>query len=350
MSVSVKSFGKDKSGSPLHLYTIENGNGMTVSVSDIGATLVSVKVPDKDGKRIDVVLGYDSAEGYYENNCFFGAVIGRSGNRIAGGRFTIDGREYQLDINDNENNLHSGLNGFDKRTWKVLRAEGNLVTFFLKDADMEQNYPGNFEVSVTYTLGEDGSVSIHYEGKSDADTVANMTNHTYWNLSGHDSGLINDQTLMLKADYYTPVRDYQAIPTGEYAPVEGTPMDFRTAKPIGRDIDADFQQLTYVKGYDHNFVLKREKGAVEKFAEACSPKTGIRMEVFTDLPGVQFYAGNCITADMAGKNGAVYGPRMAFCLESQYYPNSINQEGFARPLLKAGEKYDTTTVYRFCTG
>ncbi len=341
MSVVKSSFGD------YNLYTIDNGKAMQIKVTDLGATLVSVLVQDKNEKMQDVVLGYDDPQGYLENSCFFGTVIGRSGNRIDKGRFTINGKTYQLDINDNENNLHSGLNGFDKRRWDVTKVTEDSVTFALKDADLEQNYPGNFEVTVTYTLTADGEVKLHYEGQCDADTVANMTNHSYFNLGGHKSGSIEGTQLMLTAKEYTPVRDGQAIPTGEYAAVAGTPMDFTTPKTIGQDIEADFEQLKFVGGYDHNYVLKREKGAVEKFAESYEPKTGICMEAYTDLPGVQFYAGNFITENMKGKDGAVYQKRTGFCLESQFYPNAINQEGFASPLLKAGEKYDTLTVYKF---
>jgi aldose 1-epimerase len=201
-------------------------------------------------------------------------------------------------------------------------------------------------VEITYTLTDDNAVVLHYTGSSDADTVANITNHTYFNLGGHDSGSVMDQELKLYAEAYTPVRDGQAIPTGEIAPVAGTPMDFTTAKKIGRDIDADFEQLTFVGGYDHNFVLSREAGEPKQIAEAYCEATGIVMEAFTDCPGVQFYAGNFIT-EHKGKDGATYDKRHGFCLESQYYPNSINQEGFASPLLRAGEKYDTTTSYRF---
>jgi aldose 1-epimerase len=346
MAVTKKAFGTSKEGKELTLYTIDNGS-VQVDLTDLGATIVSVRMQDKNETVRDIVLGYDSPEGYYENSCFFGAVIGRSGNRIDKGRFSIGGKEYQLDINDNENNLHSGLNGFDKRQWETERISDDSVTFSLKDADMEQGYPGNFQVCVTYTLTAENSLILHYEGECDADTVANMTNHVYFNLGGHDSGSIEDHEMLLRCGYYTPVRDSQAIPTGEIAPVEGTPMDFRQAKPIGQDIEADFEQLKFVQGYDHNFVIKREKGVVEQFAQVYCPKTGICMTASTDLPGVQFYAGNCITPGQTGKGGVVYGKRHGFCLESQYYPNSINQEGFASPLLKAGEKYDTKTVYTF---
>ena len=345
MGVTKSSFGKSKEGEELSLYTIDNGT-LQVKVTDLGATIVSILMQNKYEKKVDVVLGYDDPQAYYDNSCYFGAVIGRSGNRIDKGRFTIAGKEYQLAINDNENNLHSGPNGFDIRKWDTERVSDDSVTFAIKDADLEQGYPGNFYAKITYTLTKDSTLILHYEGESDADTVANMTNHVYFNLGGHDSGSIEGHELMLAAKEYTPVRDSQAIPTGEYAPVAGTPMDFTTSKKIGQDINADFEQLKYTGGYDHNFVLSREKGAVVKFAEAYCPESGICMEAYSDLPGVQFYAGNFIT-DQTGKSGVTYHKRQGFCLETQYYPNSINQEGFASPLLKAGEKYDTTTCYKF---
>ena len=345
MAVTKQPFGKSRDGEELSLFTLDNGS-MQVKLTDLGATIVSIVVQDKNENMTDVVLGYDTPEEYYQNNCYFGAVIGRSGNRIDKGRFTINGTTYQLDINDNENNLHSGVNGFDKRKWDVVKTTDDSVSFFLKDADKEQGYPGNFRVTVTYTLKEDNALVLHYEGESDADTVANMTNHVYFNLGGHDSGTILDHELMLAAKHYTPVRDEQAIPTGEIAPVAGTVMDFTTPKVIGKDIGADFEQLKFVGGYDHNYVIRPDKGAIIRVAEVYCPRTGICMEAYTDLPGLQFYTGNFIT-DQKGKGGAVYHYRQGLCMETQYYPNSINQEGFAHPLLKAGEKYDTTTCYKF---
>ena len=345
MSSTKEPFGKSREGKDLHLFTLDNGK-VKVKLTELGATLVSIVMQDKNENYTDVILGYDTPQEYYDNSCFFGAVIGRSGNRIDKGRFSINGKEYQLDINDNENNLHSGNNGFDKRVWDVEKICDDSITFFLKDADLEQGYPGNFQVSVTYTLKDDNTLVLHYEGESDADTVANMTNHVYFNLGGHDSGDVLGHQVQLNAKEYSSVIDSQAIPTGEYTPVAGTPFDFTSPKLMGRDIDADCEQLKFVGGYDHNFVIKREKGVVEKFAEMYCPATGICLEAFTDLPGFQFYSGNFIS-DQKGKGGATYHRRGGFCLESQFYPNSINQEGFAKPILKAGEKYDTTTCYRF---
>jgi aldose 1-epimerase len=346
--VEKKYFGKLKDGSDVYSYSFTNENNVTMTVTDLGAILVGLTVPDRDGVLRDVTLGYDTPQEYVDNTCFFGAVIGRSGNRIDKGRFTINGQTYQLAVNDNENNLHSGPNNYHIRKWwvKEIDEPKNSITFELFSPDGDQGFPGNFHIEVTYTLTCDNEVVLHYVGDTDADTVANLTNHAYFNLSGHDSGRIEDQILTICADAYTPVRDGQAIPTGEIAPVEGTPMDFRTAKPIGQDINADFEQLKFVLGYDHNYVLSDETGTIRKMAEAYSEQSGICMEAFTDCCGVQFYAGNCIT-DHAGKGGARYSVRSGFCLESQYYPNAINQENFPSPLLKAGDQYETITMYRF---
>ncbi len=346
MAVTKEVFGKTNDGQELSLYTIGNGH-MQVKLTDLGATIVSVLVQDKNENMVDVVLGYDDAQGYYDNTCFFGAVIGRSGNRIDKGHFVINGKEYQLDINDNENNLHSGLKGFDKRKWDVTAASEDSITFALKDADMEQGYPGNFSACITYTVDDKDTLKLHYQAESDQDTVANLTNHVYFNLGGHNSGSIEEHELMLTAKYYTPVKDFQAIPTGECAPVAGTVFDFTQPHKIGERINKDVEQLRFVQGYDHNFVLSEKKGSIRRVGEAYCEKTGICMAVYTDLPAMQFYAGNCMTPDMKGKNGAVYQPRNGFCLETQFVPNAINMDNFEKPLLKAGEKYDTTTCYRF---
>lgn len=343
-----KFYGKTNDGTEYNLYSFTNKNNMTMVLTELGATLVSVLVPDKDGVLRDVVLGYDKPQDYIDHTCFFGTVIGRSGNRIAKGRFRIGEKEYQMDINDNENNLHSGNDGFDNRKWdvKAVDEENSSITFALASPDGDQGFPGNFHVTVTYTLTDENEIVLHYEGSSDADTVANLTNHSYFNLAGHDSGSIEGQELCIFADSYTPVHDSQAIPTGEIAAVEGTPMDFRTAKPIGRDINADFEQLVFVGGYDHNFVLSDKAGEKKKMAEAYCKESGIVLEAFTDCCGMQFYAGNFIT-DQTGKNGAKYGKRHGFCLESQYYPNAVNEPEFPSPVLKAGEAYDTRTSYKF---
>ncbi len=339
-------FGTLSDSTEVFRYSFTNSNGMSMSVMELGATLLALNVPDRNGNLIDVVLGYNTPQEYVDNTCYFGAVIAPNGNRIDKGSFVIDGKTFRMPINDNENNLHSGPHGMDERMWKVAGTTENSITLQLISPDGDNGLPGNFDAKICYTLGEDNTITLRYEAVSDKDTIANMTNHSYFNLAGHDSGSIEDQFLTIFADYYTPVRDAQAIPTGEIAPVEGTPMDFRSAKEIGRDINADFDQLCYGGGYDHNYVLSDRPGQRRKMAEAYSEKSGICMEAFTDCCAVQFYAGNMVT-DQSGKKGAVYHRRQGFCLESQYCPNAINEASFASPLLRAQEKYVSETSFRF---
>lgn len=342
-----ESFGTSKNGEAVTVYTLENAGGASVRVTDYGAALVSIIVPDKNGAMQDVLLGYDNVTGYENNTCYFGAVIGRNGNRIANAKVTIDGVTYSLDQNDNENNLHSGKKGVDTVVWDVKEQTENTITLTYTSVDAEQGFPGNMDMEVTYVLTDDNTVEINYKAVSDKDTVANFTNHAYFNLAGHASGDILAQELMVKASNFTPVIDAKAIPTGEIVPVAGTPMDFTTAKPIGKDIESDYIQLIHGGGYDHNYVLdKSSKGAFELMAEAYAPSTGIFMEAYTDCPGVQLYTGNFITTQN-GKQGAVYHKRQGFCLESQYYPNSVNEPNFEAPILKAGETYTSKTSYKF---
>ena len=347
MGIKVSEFGKTSKGKIAHIYTLVNGKGMALEVTDYGATMVSILAPDAKGRSKDVLLGYDDVQDYEQGTCYFGAIIGRNGNRIAGAAFELHGKTYQLAKNENNNNLHSGPDGYDYRLWNVEEADDSAVTFVLMSPDGDQGFPGNFEVSVTYTLTDENAVEIHYEGSCDQDTVVNMTNHSYFNLAGHDAGSIENQTLVLKAEQFSPVIDSASIPTGEHAPVQGTPMDFTSEKAIGAEIEADFEQLKLTGGYDHNFILdKAVEGSIELMAVASCKESGITMEAFTDLPCVQFYAGNFI-APVTGKNGVFYDKRNGFCLESQYVPNAVNQEGEEKPILEAGDTYDTTTVYKF---
>ena len=342
-----ESFGTGRNGEAVSVYMIENKSGGQVRVTDYGASLVSVIVPDRDGNLQDVLLGYDNVTGYENNTCYFGAVIGRNGNRIADAKVTVNGTVYELDKNDNGNNLHSGRKGMDTLVWDVREHTENSITLSCRSADLEQGFPGNMDAQITYTLTDDYALELSYEAVSDKDTVANFTNHAYFNLSGHASGDVLGQELMLRASHCTPVINAEAIPTGEIAPVAGTALDFTQAKAIGRDMEADDIQIGYGGGFDHNFVLdKTHKGAFELAAEAYSPVTGIEMKAYTDLPGIQFYSGNFIT-EQAGKQGAVYQKRHGFCLETQYYPNSVNEPGFEAPFLKAGETYRTKTSYQF---
>ena len=338
-------FGTTKDGKEALLYTLSNKNGMEISVTDYGAHLVSVLVPDKDGKKRDVVLGFDSVTGYETDGSHFGATIGRNGNRIAGAAFELHGKIYQLAKNENNNNLHSGPDGYDYRLWNLEEADDSAVTFVLMSPDGDQGFPGNFEVSVTYTLTDENAVEIHYEGSCDQDTVVNMTNHSYFNLAGHDAGSIENQTLVLKAEQFSPVIDSASIPTGEHAPVQGTPMDFTSEKAIGAEIEADFEQLKLTGGYDHNFIL--DGGDGEKVAaELYSPDTGIAMTVRTTMPGVQFYSGNVLDGPV-GKSGVPYETNMGLCLETQYFPNAMSCPHFPSPVLHKGALYAHDTSFTF---
>lgn len=338
-------FGVTKRGEEASLYVLENKNNTTIKVTDYGATLVSLLFADKAGVQKDLVLGYDNVTGYEEHISYFGAIIGRNGNRIKDSRFTINGKEYRIDENENHNNLHSGKNGFDTVIWEVREHTDNSITFYHYSSETEQKFPGNMEITVTYTIADDDTLHIVYNGKADADTVMNCTNHSYFNLNGHESGSIEGQVLQIFADAYTPVVDSSAIPTGEIASAEGTPMDFRTEKQIGQDIRADFEQLHFTGGYDHNYVLGRS-GEKKIMANAYCRESGIALEAETDCCGVQFYAGNFI-GEQTGKGGASYHDRSAFCLESQFYPNAVNEPDFPSPVVKAGDTYHTETSYRF---
>lgn len=346
MRVTKEGFGRTRDGQEISLYTVSNSAGAVMKVTDFGAILVSLLVPDKEGNQTDVVLGFDSGEAYQQDNDpHFGATIGRNGNRIFQSRFQMNGKEIRLTPNENGNNLHSGPIGYDSILWEASEVPGGIA-FHRISPDGEQGFPGTFDITVTYLLTDDNQVEIHYHGRSDQDTVANMTNHSYFNLAGHASGNIADQMLQLNASKYTPVRDSGSIPTGEILPVAGTPLDFREPKKIGEEIDADFQQLKFTGGYDHNFVLDKEHDGLDWMARAYCGKSGIFMEAFTDCPGVQFYTGNFISGQI-GKGGTVYEKRQGFCLESQFFPNAVNEPAFRQPFLKAGEWYDSTTIYRF---
>lgn len=346
--VTERIFGKLPTGEEVKLFHLENKSGAYAEVLQYGAILVKVCVPDRDGNLTDVVLGYDDIEGYLTNGCFFGACIGRNGNRIADARFKLDGRDVILAKNEGENNLHSGPDGFEKKLWEVkdIDQDDNRVTLGRISPDGENGFPGEFNVSVTYEFTEENGVRIVYAGISDRTTVANMTNHSYFNLSGEGRGNILDQYLTIHAQEFTPVGE-GSIPLGENASVEGTPMDFRREKQIGQEIDADYEQLKLTGGYDHNYVTEGYTQAeIREIACARSAETGIFMEALSDCPCVQFYAGNFIE-DEKGKNGHVYHKRHGFCLETQVEPNAVNVEEFHSPVLEKGARYYSETVYRF---
>ena len=326
------------------MYTFENKNGMVMEVTDFGAVLYSLMVPDKDGNLVDVNLGYATPEAYGKQTSGFGATIGRNGNRIGGAKFTLNGKVYELTPNNNGNNLHSGLDFYQHRMWTVKETTENSITLSLHSPDGDQGFPGNFDVDVTYTLTDDNELKIDYNGAADADTVINMTNHSYFNLNGHASGNILEHELWVDADAFTATDD-KLIPTGEIRLVEGSPMDFREKKLVGRDIDADYDALNYAGGYDHNWCLNNN-GEFKKVIEISSGLSGITMEVYTDLPGVQIYAGNFLVAE-PGKSGTTYKKRQGICFETQHYPDAINHDNFPSPVVKKGEVYKTTTVYKF---
>ena len=338
-------FGTYTDGTKIKLFTLTNENGMSISVTDLGAILVKAIVPDKNKAAADVVLGFDKAEDYLYNPSFFGAVIGPNANRIAGASYEIDGHTYQLDVNDNENNLHSHKDhGYHKCVWTAALCD-NSVTFSLEDSDGNMGFPGNKSMSVRYTLSDENELKIHYHGTSDKRTILNPTNHTYFNLEGHDSGRMEDHELWLGASRYTPVVA-GAIPTGELAAVEGTPMDFTTSKKVGRDIGQDFEQLRLTGGYDHNWVVDDWDGSLRHIATVKAPVSGRVMKVYTTLPGVQFYAGNFID-EQKGKEGANYGFRMGLCLETQYFPDSVHHTNFPSCVFGPEKEYDSETVYKF---
>lgn len=337
-------FGVTSGGKAVDQYTLQAGP-LSCDILTYGGALRSFRTPDRDGKTVDVLLGFDDMAAYEAQDKFMGALIGRFANRIGGAAFQLNGKAYQLAKNDGPNHLHGGPCGFDKQVWTVEDASGDSLTLSLFSPDGQENYPGTLTVKVVYTLTEAG-LSIDYQARSDQDTLCNLTNHSYFNLSGHDSGPVLDQTIQIFADAYTPT-DSGSIPTGELASVAGTPMDLRQPKAIGAEIDADFEQLTMAGGYDHNWVLAGADGSLRTAAKAFSPASGIELEVLTTLPAVQFYAGNYLPGCPAGKNGASYGKRWGFCLESQVFPDAPHHDHFPTAVLRAGETYHQTTVFRF---
>ena len=343
-SLTKKKFGVTKDGRQALLYTLENSKGMKISVTDFGAALVSAFVPDKDGNFKDVVAGYEDVSGYERGTASFGAPVGRCANRIGGASFAINGCTYHLTKNERDkNNLHSGNDFYNKRFWSV-KEEETSVTFLLHSEDMDQGFPGMLDMHVTYELTDENSIKIHYYAVPDKDTIINMTNHSYFNLNGHDSGEIIDHMLWLDADYFTRA-DEESIPTGELVDVTGTPMDFRNCTRIGDRIDDPYEATVLGCGYDHNWVLKNN-GIFEKVAEAKGNQSGIVMEVSTDLPGIQIYTANFLNGEK-GKSGEVYERRTSVCFETQYFPDAVHHENFESPICKAGQAYDTTTEFKF---
>ncbi len=349
MKITQKSFGKTSRGEEATLYTVTNGNGMKVTFTDYGANIVSIIVPDAKGNPADVTMGFDNLAGYEENPPGFGSFIGRHANRIGDAKFELNGKVYELDKNDGKNNLHGGFVGYNKFMYETEFYEDEdiaSVEFSRLSPHMEQGFPGNLDVTVTYSLTEANELVIEYLAVSDRDTIVNLTNHAYFNLSGHNAGSVLDHKVWIKANQFTPTTK-DLIPTGELRDVTDTPLDFRTAKSIGKDIDANYEPLTIAGGYDHNYVLDISGTEVEKVAELIDDKSGRKMEVYTDLPGLQLYTANMLNPVKNSKGGAVYNKRSGVCFESQFFPNSCNIKEFPSCMLKAGKEFDSVTIYKF---
>jgi len=346
--ITKQSWGALPSGESIDLYTLRNGKGVETTISNFGGRIVTLKVPDRAGKFEDVVLGYDTLEPYTKPNPFFGTLVGRYANRIANGEFTLNGKKYTLLKNNGPNSLHGGGKGFDKKAWKADVTANNGLQLSYLSKDGEEGYPGNLSTTVTYSLGDDNGLRIDYEATTDADTVLNLTNHSYFNMAGHAHGAILDHQLLLNADKFTPV-NANLIPTSELRSVEGTPFDFRKPMAIGARIDAPDEQIKFAKGYDHNFVVNRTGGEPTLAARVTDPQSGRVMEVLTTQPGVQLYTANHIEGEIKGKAGAIYHFRSAYCFETQHFPDTPNQPSFPTAVLKPGQKFHETTIFRFST-
>ena len=350
-STKKTSFGKTPDGEAVDLYTLTNKNGAEVQITNYGGSVVSIKVPDREGKLGDVVLGFDSVDGYVSNTSYLGALIGRYGNRIGHAQFKLDGKTYTLAKNNGENTLHGGTKGFNKMVWtakEISAKDGQALELTYLSKDGEEGFPGNLHVRVIYTLEDSNALKIDYSATTDKNTVINLTNHSYFNLAGPGSGDILGDILMINADKFTPV-DSGLIPTGELRDVAGTPFDFRKPTAIGARINADNEQIKLAGGYDHNFVLRRKPGdPISLAARVVDPKTGRVLEVWTNQPGVQFYTGNFLDGSLHGKGGT-YNKHGALCLETQHFPDSPNKPEFPSTELKPGERYHTTTIYKFST-
>jgi len=350
VQISKSAYDNMPDGSLVEKYTLKNKNGMEIEVITYGGIITSWTAPDKSGKYENVVLGYDSLGQYLRETPFFGAIIGRYGNRIANGRFSLDGKEYTLETNNDPNHLHGGVKGFDKVVWtaNVLEGEdGSALQLTYLSKDGEGGYPGNLKNTVVYTLTNEDALEVSYKATTDKKTIINLTQHSYFNLSGDFSQDILDHELMINADTYLPV-DETLIPSGEFRPVENTPFDFRKAKNIGQDITLENDQLSKGKGYDHCWVLNNQN-TFRKVAAAYHPASGRLLEVSTDEPGIQFYCGNFLNGTLPMPGGGTYGHRTGFCLETQHYPDSPNQSTFPSVILTPGETYTSKTVFRFST-
>jgi aldose 1-epimerase len=346
MSANEEPFGQTPNGRKVVLFTLTNPNGMRAKITNYGAILVSLEVPDRSGKLDDITLGFDSLDGYIKVHPYFGAIVGRYANRIGKAQFTLDGVVYKLAANNGENHLHGGEKGFDKAVWNPIECKAESQKAWVKlsyiSEDGEEGYPGNLACTVTYTLTEDDELKISYEAATDKTTIVNLTNHAYFNLAGQGNGDILDHELKLNADKYTPV-DEELIPTGEIKSVKDTPMDFTSPMSIGSRINQ------VEGGYDHNYVLNSDGGTLALCAEVYEPTSGRVMTIHTTEPGVQFYTGNFLDGTLTGKDGKVYKKHYAFCLETQHFPDSPNKSNFPSVVLLPGQKYTSETVYKFST-
>ena len=350
-AVTKSMFGTTAEGTPVDLFTLTNAHGVEARIIGYGGILVSLRVPDRTGKLDDIVLGCSSQACYEKETYYFGALIGRYGNRIAAGRFALDGTPYQLATNNPPNHLHGGVKGFDKVIWAgnpFQNADGVGVTFSRQSPDGEEGYPGTLAALVTYTLTGNNELTIEYSAKTDKTTIVNLTHHSYFNLAGEGKRDILGHEMMINADRYTPI-DPTSIPTGELAPVEGTPFDFRKPTTIGSRLGQDNVQLKNGRGYDHNFVLNRQSDGLMLAARVVEPGSGRVLEVSTTEPGIQFYSGNYLDGSLVGKSGQTYGEHSGFCLEPQHFPDSPNHSNFPSTVLRPGEEHHSKTVFRFST-
>ncbi|MDT8416936.1 MAG: aldose epimerase family protein [Lutibacter sp.] len=348
-TIEKTAFGTTPEGESVDMYTLKNQKGMEVEVITYGGIITSLKAPNKNGLYEDVVLGYDSLAQYTRKNPYFGAIIGRYGNRIAKGKFSFDGKEYQLATNDGPNHLHGGVKGFDKVVWTAVAIKGDStaslkLTYLSKD--LEEGYPGNLKAVVTYTITNDNVLEVLYEATTDKKTIVNLTQHSYFNLSANFSKTILDHEIVINADTFIPV-DATLIPTGKLTDVTNTPFDFRAAKSIGKDIEAKDDQLKKGLGYDHCWVLNDQNEGFKLAASAYHPESGRLLEIYSDEPGIQFYTGNFLDGTLPSKTGGTYAHRTGFCLETQHYPDAPNQKDFPSTVLNPGEKYTSKTSFKF---
>ena len=348
--IKVRSFGTLNDGRNVQLFTLGNALGTYVEIMDLGGVIVSLHTADDSGEITDITTGFNHPEQYVSGSGYMGAIVGRYANRIANGNFSIDGNQYTLAKNNGDNAIHGGLIGFDKKLWHAVPESKNseaILSLTLVSPDGEEGYPGNLTAKVTYTLNDNNQLIIDYSATTDKATIINLTQHAYFNLNGHGAGSIVDHEVMINAGQYTPI-DNESIPTGELASVEGTPLDFRTAKTIGVDINSSHEQIRFGSGFDHNFIISHAtEGDLTLAASVLSPSSGRTLKVFTDQPGMQFYTGNFLNGTLIGKEGAVYARRNAFCLETQHYPDSPNNPGFPSTILRPRERYTTRTIFEF---